>query len=167
MSWTQVYVRGLSRSLDPSDEEIENLLNERYNLTSDTAMWAGPGTTLIKRDEMGFCRGYIFLSFYSAEGAAVVVDRVNGGCRNDNGSVSVNVDIDIETDTKLPLQLHAELSNPKPKAKNGKNANKGRNQDNSNDDHIRLRSKRKAPIRKHPVIISSNGTKTNLGNKTK
>mmetsp|Transcript_7530 Transcript_7530/g.14879 ORF Transcript_7530/g.14879 Transcript_7530/m.14879 type:complete len:124 (-) Transcript_7530:1098-1469(-) len=117
MSWTQVYVRGLSRSLDPSDEEIENLLNERYNLTSDTAMWAGPGTTLIKRDEMGFCRGYIFLSFYSAEGAAVVVDRVNGGCRNDNGSVSVNVDIDIETDTKLPLQLHAELSNPKPKAK--------------------------------------------------
>ena len=165
MSWTQVYVRGLSRSSDPSDYEIENLLNERYNLTSDTAMWAGPGTTLIKRDEMGFCRGYVFLSFYSAKGAAVVVDRVNSGYRNDNGNV--NASVDIKTDAKLPLQLHAELSNPKPKAKNGKKANKSQNQHNNNDDHIRLRSKRRAPIRKHPVIISSNGTKTNLGNKTK
>lgn len=157
MSWTQVYVRGLSRSLDPSDEEIENLLNERYNLTSDTAMWAGPDTTLIKRDEMGFCRGYVFISFYSVEGAAVIVDRVNSGCKNDNGNVN------IKTDTKLPLQLHAELSNPK--AKDGKKANKSQNQDN--DNHIRLRRQRKAPIRKHPVIVSSNGTKTNLGNKTK
>jgi len=121
-------------------------------------MWAGQTTTLIKRDDFGFCRGYAFLSFYSVEGANVVVDRVNSGYINDNGNVNSNID------TKLPSQLQAELSNPKA-GKDKKKASKNQKQEHYSD--IRLRSKRKAPIKKHPVITSSDGSKTNLGNKNR
>ena len=35
MSWTQVYITGLSRALDPSNENIENHLEKRYKLADD------------------------------------------------------------------------------------------------------------------------------------
>ena len=66
MSYTQVYVTGLARAINPSDEEIEAYLCKRYSLsgtaddnsnsgdnTADKIMWAGEGSTLIKRDESG------------------------------------------------------------------------------------------------------------------
>lgn len=150
MSWTQVYVTGLSQTVEPSDEEIEKLLDNRYNLSNDTAvMWAG--CPLIKRDDStGVCRGFAFLSFYSADGAAIVIDRIN----NDPG---------VEEADGLPRQLRAELSNPKKVAKKKSKAN------NNDDDlpDLRFRRQRAQPIRKHPVITSSSGKRTNLGNKTK
>ena len=164
MSWTQVYITGLSRSTDPSDKEIETLLDARYNLTNDTAvMWAGPDTTLVKRDEMGCCRGFAFLTFYSKEGASIVIDRIN----NVTGTCSVYEEGmdngDGEQRKKLPLQLRAEVSNPKGAAKERKQ--KGAQKKDDSD--LRLRRQRKAPIRKHPVIVSSDGKRTNLGNKTR
>ena len=65
MSYTQVYVTGLARAINPSDEEIEAYLCKRYSLSgtaddgnsgdnnADKIMWAGEGSTLIKRDESG------------------------------------------------------------------------------------------------------------------
>jgi hypothetical protein len=157
MAWIQVYIKGLSRSTDPSNEVIENLLNARYNLIDDAILWAGPDTTLVKRDEKGSCRGYAFLAFYSAEGAAIVADRINNG-HNSNSSDIVG--------GLIPLQLRAELSNPKA-AKERKKVKGGQNDESKNVHDLRLRRQRKPPIRKHPVIISSDRIKTNLGNKTK
>ena len=153
MSWTQVFVSGFTRSVNPSDEELEELLNARYGLTtsSENIQWAGQGTTLVKRDEAGTCRGFAFLAFYSLESATIVVDRINtndGGCDNMQQEGLV-----------LPLELRSELVKPKVK--------KGKQQAEANLPDLRFRSKRKAPVRKHPVIISSDGKKTGLGNKTK
>ncbi|KAL7537043.1 hypothetical protein ACHAXR_007551 [Thalassiosira sp. AJA248-18] len=160
MSWTQVFVSGLPKSVDPSNEEIENMLDRRFNLTDDhSLMWAGRDTTLIKRDESGSCRGFGFLTFYSAEGASIIVERINNeseGSRSDDGS-----EIMVK---EYAFQLKAELSNPK----GAKERSKAKSQ--KKDEHlpdVRLRKQRKAPIRKHPVITSSNGKRTNLGNKTK
>jgi RNA recognition motif-containing protein len=155
MSWTQVYVTGLAETVEPTDEEIEDLFDARFGLTTidpHTVLWAGPGTTLVKRDEdTGVCRGYAFLAFYSTDGAAIVVDRINN-------------ESEVQEDSSgLPPQLVAELSKPKSKQKKGQ---QGRDSSENLPD-MRLRRQRKAPIRKHPVIISSNGTKTNLGNKTR
>jgi hypothetical protein len=165
MSWTQVYVTGLPRAINPSDEEIEHYLCKRYSLT-DTAsgssgeddtttnnnnnlMWAGEGSTLIKRDDSGCCRGFAFLTFYSLDGAMMVVDRINNNaeCHDDGDNII----------------LRAELSNPKGSTK------KGNNKKNKEEDlpDLRLRRQRKLPVRKHPVITSSDGKRTNLGNKTK
>lgn len=137
MSWTQVYMNGLPQSILPCDDDIESSLAAAYNFTDPTLGWAGPGTTSIQRDELGQCRGFAFLAFYHVEGATLTVDRIN----NNNST------------------LRAEIS--KPKAKKG---NKAANADAPD---LRLRRQRGAPMRKHPVIVSSNGKKTNLGNKTK
>ena len=164
MSWTQVYVTGLSRAINPSDEEIEAYLSQRYSLadtsnndssgddTTDNLMWAGEGSTLIKRDESGCCRGFAFLTFYSVDGAMLIIDRIN----NDNSS-------NESDDGGDRLTLMAELSNPKGGTK--KKSNKKNNEDNLPD--LRLRRQRKLPVRKHPVVTSSDGKRTNLGNKTK
>ncbi len=164
MSWTQVYVTGLARAINPSDGEIEAYLSQRYSLagtsnndssgddTTDNLMWAGEGSTLIKRDESGCCRGFAFLTFYSVDGAMLIIDRIN----NDNSS-------NESDDGGDRLTLRAELSNPKGGTK--KKSNKKNNEDNLPD--LRLRRQRKPPIRKHPVITSSDGKRTNLGNKTK
>jgi len=164
MSWTQVYVTGLARAINPSDEEIEAYLSQRYSLagtsnndssgddTTNNLMWAGEGSTLIKRDESGCCRGFAFLTFYSVDGAMLIIDRIN----NDNSS-------NESDDGGDRLTLMAELSNPKGGTK--KKSNKKNNEDSLPD--LRLRRQRKPPIRKHPVITSSDGKRTNLGNKTK
>ncbi len=165
MSWTQVYVTGLARAINPSDEEIEAYLSQRYSLAGtssnnsssedDTTVnlaGDGEGSTLIKRDESGCCRGFAFLTFYSVDGAMVAIDRIN----NDSSSNG-------NDDGSDHLTLRAELSNPKGGTK--KKSNKNNNEDSLRD--LRLRRQRKAPIRKHPVITSSDGKRTNLGNKTK
>ena len=169
MSWTQVYVTGLARAINPSDEEIEAYLCKRYSLTdaansnsigddiaatinNDNLMWAGEGSTLIKRDDSGCCRGFAFLTFYSVDGAMIVIDRIN----NDVSSTSESGDDCIS--------LRAELSNPKGGGTK-KKSNKKNNEDNLPD--LRLRRQRKQPVRKHPVVTSSDGKRTNLGNKTK
>ena len=134
-SWTQVYVTGISKTIIPTDDEIEANLVEKYNLSDDSILWAGEGTTLIKRDAQGACRGFAFLSFYSLDSASTVIERINA-----DGI------------------FKAELSQPKEKKKKV---------DNEGLHDLRLRRQRKKPIRKHPVITSSNGKRTNLGNKTK
>ena len=146
MSYIQVYVKGLPKSVEPADERIESMLDERYGLSADdgTLVWAGRETTLVKRDDDGCCRGFAFLSFYSSEGAAVAVDRINTTNSEDG--------------------LTAELSKPN---KTGKKDKKKKKEDGENLSDLRMRKQRKAPVRKHPVITSSNGKRTGLGNKTK
>ena len=102
MSYTQVYVTGLARAINPSDEEIEAYLCKRYSLAGGTAdddnsnngddntadnkiMWAGEGSTLIKRDENGCCRGFAFLTFFSVDGAMMIIDRINNDNSDNNG----------------------------------------------------------------------------------
>ena len=167
MSWTQVYVTGLARAINPSDEEIEDYLSKRYYLT-DTAdeedggsssnnnlMWAGKGSTLIKRDDdSGCCRGFAFLTFYSVDGAMIIIDRINNNISNNrSGGDGDN------------LSLRAELSNPKQGGNKRRNNKKNNNEADLCD--LRLRRQRKPPVRKHPVVTSSDGKRTNLGNKTK
>lgn len=151
MSWTQVYVGGLAKSVEPSDEYIEELLEDLFNLSSDgdAILWAGQGTTVVKRDDDGSCRGFAFLAFHSAEGASIVIDRINN--TNTAGCGIASPD---------GVALHAELSNPK-----AKRPSKKKKEQNLPD--MRIRRQRAAPIRKHPVITSSNGKRTNLGSKTK
>jgi RNA recognition motif-containing protein len=177
MSWTQVYVTGLSQTTEPSDQALEGLFEARYHLSStDSDMnWAGAGSTLVKRDkETGQCRGYAFLAFFSAEGAAIAVERINSNQYTDDLLVPHRRDEAEEvTDTAaahgvqpqslLPLHLRAELSKPKSKGKK-KQTESGQQGDNSD---IRLRRKRTAPARKHPVITSSDKSRTGVGNKTK
>ena len=150
MSWTQIHISGLNRSIEPADEVIEQLLDDRYQFSSnDSILWAGVGTTLIKRNDQGECRGFAFMSFYSKDGALCAVDKIN------------NYKHDTSTSTsQLPISLHAEISNPKGKKKK---------KDNKEEDlpDLRIRRQRAPPIRKHPVITSSDGKRTNLGNKTK
>mmetsp|Transcript_3528 Transcript_3528/g.7794 ORF Transcript_3528/g.7794 Transcript_3528/m.7794 type:complete len:166 (-) Transcript_3528:148-645(-) len=165
MSWSQVYVTGLPRTVDPTDEEIESTLASTYNLT-DTAqaiLWAGPGTTLVKRDDSaeGQCRGFVFLAFYSNEGAQIAVERING---------STGIVHDGETATMAvtsTLQLKAELCKSKPKSKKGKQGSGADGGSGGDVSDIRLKRQRGAPVRKHPVITSSSGKRTNLGSKTK
>ena len=151
MSWTQIHISGLNRSIEPTDEVIEQLLDERYQLSSnDIILWAGVGTTLIKRDDQGACRGFAFMSFYSKDGALCAIEKIN------------NYKHDALSSTEqLPISLHAEISNPKAKKKKN---NKDKEEDLPD---LRLRRQRAPPIRKHPVITSSDGKRTNLGNKTK
>jgi len=153
MSWIQVYVTGLSRSVDPSDEEIESSFAKRYNLEAGNSdvLWAGEGTSLIKRDQItGACRGYIFLAFYSMKSASAVVDRINNYQEDIHGNSS-----------DLPPILRAELRDP-IKSKKKKEKKKEQYQPD-----LRLRRQRGAPTGKHPVITSSSGKRTNLGSKTR
>ena len=153
MSWTQIHISGLNRSIEPADEVIEQLLDERYQLSSDDSiLWAGVGTTLIKRDDHGTSRGLAFMSFYSRDGALCAIEKIN----------NYKHDTESTTTSQLPIPLHAEISNPKTKKKKN-------NRDNKEEDlpDLRIRRQRAPPIRKHPVIISSDGKRTNLGNKTK
>ena len=183
-SWTQVYITGLSRSIRPTDDTIESMLAERYQLLSPVSSsccggWAGYGTTIIKRDTEGKCRGFAFVSFHSNESATMFVDRVNNYYSNSNINKNNNhtvldeeqghatrITVDND-DGLLPSHLHAEMSTP------GKKSNKNNTSDatakkNSNDlPDLRLRRQRKQPVRKHPVIISSNGKRTNLSNSNK
>lgn len=161
MSWTQVYVTGLAQTIEPSDEDLEDILAERYRLKNDdnndtTSMicWAGPGTTLFKRDK-GVCRGYAFLSFHTLESAEVVIHRINTNTISNNTPP-------LSSSVAVPQPLRAELSKPKSKGKKKKH-------NNNNTDHsdVRLRRQRGAPVRKHPVITSSDKKKTGLGNKTR
>lgn len=162
-TWTQVYLSGLPRSRDISDTTIEVLISNKYGLDVDAAdeanlsLWAGPGSTLVKRDEAsGHCRGYAFLAFHSREGAASFMNNVN----DKQGQHGTTTD-----DDRLPWgDLKAELSLPK-KGNRGGQAKKGAKQTDYSD--LRLRRQRKAPVRKHPVIVSSDGKRTNLGNKTR
>ena len=166
MPWTQVYVTGLSETIEPSDEELERMLDVTYNFssaatnTNNEVLWAGPGSTLVKRDKhTGACRGYAFLAFFSSHGAEIIVDRIN------SKSFLDPTDDDNTTATRTgllpPLLLRAELSKAK---KEKPKKNQGAGTDYSD---LRLRRKRGAPVRKHPVIVSSDKTKTGLGNKTK
>jgi hypothetical protein len=159
MSFTLVHVSGLSPTSNLNNDQIESLLEARYNLSSvDTNIaWAGPGTTIVKRDDStNRCRGYCFLSFYTLEGASVAVDTIN----------TIRGEGDMDSSALLPLQLHAELSKPKPKGSTKKKTKTKTSQETDHSD-LRLRRKRGAPIRKHPVIISSDKSKTGLGNKTR
>ena len=157
MSWTQIHISGLNRSIEPADEVIEQLLDERYQLSSDGSnfLWAGVGTTLIKRDDQGNCRGFAFMSFYSKEGALCAIDKINNYKHDTSTTTTI-------TTPQLPTPLHAEMSNPKGKKKKNNKVNK---EEDLPD--LRLRRQRAPPIRKHPVITSSDGKRTNLGNKTK
>jgi RNA recognition motif-containing protein len=182
MSWTQVYVTGLSQTTDPSDEALEELFEARYHLSStDTDMtWAGAGSTLVKRDKnTGQCRGYAFLAFFSAGGAAIAVERINSNHFTYNveprnkGNEEEDTDAEADTDalpavqskSLLPLNLRAELSKLKSKGKKKPTGNSSEQQGDYSD--IRLRRKRTAPARKHPVITSSDKSRTGVGNKTK
>mmetsp|Transcript_50572 Transcript_50572/g.57284 ORF Transcript_50572/g.57284 Transcript_50572/m.57284 type:complete len:207 (-) Transcript_50572:87-707(-) len=202
-SWIQVYVTGFPlKAIIPSDEHIEQLLEKKYNLSSSNVHWAGPGTTTIKRDKnhderRAFCRGFGFLTFYSLEGAKIIIDRINDNYGNNNngtdnsssrrsnnndnddGNNDNDNDNDDEDDNNnkdsLPcIQFHllrAELgSNDKKKKKKtnneGHDQREGRGQGGGLPD-LRLRSKRGASMKKHPVITNSDGSKTNIGNKTR
>ncbi|KAL7525274.1 hypothetical protein ACHAWF_001288 [Thalassiosira exigua] len=168
MAWVQVYVKGLPKSIEPSDEEIESLLDERYGLSSDGSItWAGKETTQIKRDDGGCCRGFAFLAFYSAEGAAAAVDRINSFNGGAEGAQMGHGDAEEgdgggSSGRHLPLRLSAELSKPKTS-----NKKKGKKEGGEDLRDLRFRRQRKAPVRKHPVVTSSDGKRTNLGNKTK
>ncbi len=154
-SWTQVYITGLSRSINPTDDEIETMLDERYHLSlislSPSCGWAGSGTTVIKRDGEGKCRGFAFVSFHSYESASVFIDRLN----NVNNSFN-------------DIILHAEMSTPGNKANNRDGGARNKKMENGNHlPDLRLRRQRKQPVRKHPVVVSSNGKRTNLSNSNK
>ncbi len=186
-SWTQIYISGLSKSINPSDEEIEDYLNKCYCLdgggndnhnnddggsgsgehvnandqdevtASNNLMWAGPGSTLIKRDDNGCCRGFAFITFYSMDGALLAIDRINNDIRSSS---------DATIASSNNMRLRAELSNPTTTSKK-KGGKKKKNDGGENLTDLRLRRQRKQPVRKHPVITSSDGKRTNLGNKTR
>jgi hypothetical protein len=201
VSWTQVYITGLHRSILPSDEEIEIALDLHYGLSSicDSCLllteknvakvdveikaegsisrgWAGYGTTIIKRsltkDSDGdcCCRGYAFLSFFTREAALIAIERINSeyyinnnyNNNNNNKHFSCNNDSDdgnlVASTNQLP-KLRAEMVNA--------STTTAANETKQSLPDLRLKRQRKKPIGKHPVIISSNGRRTNLGNKTK
>ena len=81
----------------------------------------------------------------------MIIDRINNDNSDNNGG-------------DHNIMLRAELSNPKGGTKK-KKSNKKNNEDNLPD--LRLRRQRKLPVRKHLVITSSDGKRTNLGKKTK
>jgi RNA recognition motif-containing protein len=178
-SWTQVYVTGLSRSINPTDDEIESMLDTRYHLSSlspsmsestkdgkeekvgtSCGGWAGQGTTIIKRDGEGKCRGFAFVSFHSYESASNFIDRSKShnswtNTMEEHGHAASDGQV-------LPQFQHAEMSNPgKGTAKNKKK------EEDTHLPDLRLRRQRKQPVRKHPVVISSNGKRTNLSNSNK
>lgn len=173
MSWTQVYVTGLAQTVEPCDDDLEDLLAKRYCLDNHHhgddndnlphVDWAGPGTSLFKRDPTtNASRGYAFLSFLTLESAETMVARINNHTTEDpaaDATTSSN-----STELLLPPNLRAELSKPKPKNKSNKKKNSNDKEDLAD---VRLRRKRAPPIRKHPVIVSSDKKKTGLGNKTK
>lgn len=146
-SWTQLYLTGLPETLTPTDQDIESALDNSYQLSTDNNLqWAGIGTTLIKRNPDGIARGFGFISFHSKEGAVAAMERIN------------NCTLTIAETTIV--QLKAEVSIPKKKLK--KEGDIGKELPD-----LRCKRRRGAPVRKHPVIRSSDGKKTNLGNKTK
>lgn len=150
-SWTQVHVTGLLESALPSDEEIELLLEARYNLSKDddsaVLCWAGTGTTLVKRQDQ-LCRGYCFLAFLSLGGATLAVERINNYVFPEGTADEPNAN------ELLPRCLQAELSQPKPK-KPKKKAPKSSTQASNHVSDTRLKRRRAPPTRKHPVIKSS------------
>jgi hypothetical protein len=142
MSWTQVHVAGINRDLLLDDDGLESALNELFRL-SETTDWAGEGTSTFKRLPNNQLRGYGFLSFLSASGAATAIQNIQG--------VTCNLGI-----------LHAELSQPnKGKAKQKSQGNATSDGDNNTD--VRLRRKRAPPAGKHPVKTSSNVAKLYRG----
>lgn len=143
--------------------------------------WAGYGTTIIKRltDDDCCCRGYAFLSFFTREAALIAIERINDSeyyNKNDVNDESI-IHGRVVSNRRLP-KLRAEMVNASSttsstKEKKQRNCNK-KNDDEKNNasspsllPDLRLKRRRKKPIGKHPVVISSNGRRTNLGNKTK
>ena len=197
-SWTQVYIKGLAESTHPTDEQLEEGLDARYELSNHPDLaWAGPGSTIVKRTDQGVCRGYAFLCFFSAEGATKAVERIvtknlhlhlqlqETTVQNHQGEEEYQKEVKCDNDITaqaeqlpavvshmespsllLPLQLHAELCKPKPKSKKKKQSSAT---DDGGQDYrdLRIRRQRGAPVRKHPVITNSDGSRTCLGNKTK
>jgi hypothetical protein len=136
-SWTQVHLSGLPQTAELGDDAIEQMLEQRYSLSSFD--WAGEGSTLVKRqdDDSNKCRGYCFLSFLTLTGAKAAVERI------------YNNDCELTED----MLFKAELSKPKGKAKKEKKENLGDTRD------LRLRRQRGQPVRKHPCLQSSNMSK--------
>ena len=133
MSWTQVHVSGFPQTVDPTDEELEQTLTRDYDLA--TFSWAGEGTTVVKRHvNNNNCRGYCFLSFLTISGATLAVQHINA------------------TTTKTFL-LKAELSQPKKQPKEKKK------EDIGDTRNLRIRRQRGQPVRKHPVLVSSDQSK--------
>ena len=133
MSWTQVHVSGLPKSVEPNDDQLETLLKEHSMLSS--CDWAGEGTTVVKRMDDGTCRGYCFLAFLTLSGATTAVDRIN------------------HQGTAEGSMIQAELCKPKADTKKEKKNDVGDERD------LRLRRRRGQPVRKHPVLISSDQSK--------
>lgn len=187
-SWTQVHITGLSRSIYPTDEEIDSMLEKKYQLSSLSSSasikdgrdedkkkpklqssslccgWAGTGTTIVKRDGEGKCRGFAFVSFHSYESASIFIDRMNNS--NSNNKTIIEHEHALDGCSALPLGIHAEMSIPGNKAKRDGSRNK-KTEDSNYLPDLRLRRQRKQPVRKHPVITSSNGKRTNLSNSNK
>ena len=146
--------------------------------------WAGYGTTIIKRltNDDRCCRGYAFLSFFTREAALIAIERINNSeyCNNKSDDVDDESIIHgvVVSNHRLP-KLRAEMVNNASSTTSTTKERKQRNGNTKNDDEtnnasspsllpdLRLKRRRKKPIGKHPVIISSNGRRTNLGNKTK
>ena len=174
----------------------DSLLLTEKNVTKDAEIikaegssrgWAGYGTTIIKRSSLTrndsdgdcCCRGYAFLSFFTHEAALIAIERINSeyyinndynnnnnnnynNNNNNNKNFSSNNDCDdgnlVASTNQLP-KLRAEMVNASTTATT--------NETKQSLPDLRLKRQRKKPIGKHPVIISSNGRRTNLGNKTK
>jgi hypothetical protein len=150
--------------------------------------WAGYGTTIIKRltnDDDRRCRGYAFLSFFTREAALIAIERINDSedyCNNtesnDINDESIIHGVVVVSNHRLP-KLRAEMVNNASSTTSSSTTKEKKNGNKKNDDEknnasspsllpdLRLKRRRKKPIGKHPVIISSSGRRTNLGNKTK
>ena len=163
MSWTQVHVSGINTDLQLDDDALEAALNELFQLSETTTDWAGEGTSTFKRlasdnnnnNHHQQLRGYGFLSFLSARGAATAIQKIQ------------NAPKPCHLGT-----LHAELSRQSTKGSNSNNINKtGKQQGNNNNNNnnkddtrdVRLRRKRAPPAGKHPVKTSSNVAKLYRG----
>lgn len=157
-----MHLSGLPESINCPDEELELAISLRYNLDDEACnyTWAGPGTTVIKRDDdLNLCRGYCFLSFFTTQGAALAVNQINnGGSGTEMKTTTMPVG-----NYNLPrsVRLCAEISQPKKRNKNkSKKTNKSTSEYNDKSgNHIselRLRRRRAAPTRKHPVNVRKN-----------
>ena len=160
-----MYIKGLSETVYPDNDHLDDLLEHRYGFSDLT--WAGPGSTIVKRSADGACRGYAFVSFLTPEGAAQAVVQINEYAVIDQHRVLPTIDtVDgDESSQQLPVSISAALCTSKPKKK--KEQKSATSQQHKSSDYTRFRRQRGAPVRKHPVIRSSDGTRTGLGNKTK
>jgi hypothetical protein len=141
MSWVQVHVSGIHQDLTLDDDAIEERMNQDLSLSDNVELcWAGPGTSIWKRNDNNELRGYGFLSFLSHQGAIMMIEQINASAAEDTCS-------DMG-------KLSAELSQPKKKQANKKQTNQ-----QTNSSNLRLRRQRAQPAGKHPVRSSSDKAK--------